>query len=188
MRIRFLIVLAFTLASGCVYRMNIQQGNLLDEPAVAQLKQGMTRSQVRYILGTPMIPNAFDAQRWDYLYYLKIGRLGRAKQHRLTVFFANDRVERTETDGAPMTASDYGGVNVKPKRGLWARLFHRSKAAPAPAQKSAAPPESAAAQKSAAPPESAAAQKAAAPPNPAPAPVPSGAAPAAGTPEPAGSP
>lgn len=176
MRIRLLIVLAFTLASGCVYRMNIQQGNLLDEPAVAQLKQGMTRSQVRYILGTPMIPNAFDAQRWDYLYYLKIGRLGSAKQHRLTVFFANDRVERTETDGAPMTASDYGGVNVKPKRGLWARLFHRPKAAPAAAQKSAAPPESAAAQKSAAPP------------NPAPAPVPSGAAPAAGTPEPAGSP
>lgn len=162
MRTRLLIVLAFTLASGCVYRMNIQQGNLLDEPAVAQLKQGMTRSQVRYILGTPMVPNAFDAQRWDYLYYLKIGRLGSAKQHRLTVFFANDRVERTETDGAPMTASDYGGVNVKPKRGLWARLFHHPKAAPP------APPPAA--------------------PNPSPIPVPAAAAPAAGTPEPAGSP
>jgi outer membrane protein assembly factor BamE len=162
MRIRLLIVLAFTLTSGCVYRMNIQQGNLLDEPAVAQLKQGMTRSQVRYILGTPMVPNAFDAQRWDYLYYLKIGRLGSAKQHRLTVFFKDDRVERTESDGAPMTASDYGGANIKPKRSLWARLFHHSKAAPA------APPPAA--------------------PNPSPIPVPAAAAPAAGTPAPVGSP
>src|SRR5262245_52712499 len=60
---------------GCVYRMTIQQGNFLEERALTQLQVGMTRSQVRYLLGTPMVPDAFDKDRWDYLYYLKRGRL-----------------------------------------------------------------------------------------------------------------
>ena len=61
------------LASGCVYRMNIQQGNYLEGKTVAQLQVGMTRSQVRYLLGTPMVPDAFDKDRWDYLYYFQRG-------------------------------------------------------------------------------------------------------------------
>ena len=51
--------------------MNIQQGNFLEGRTVDQLQVGMTRSQVRYLLGTPMVPDAFDKERWDYLYYFK---------------------------------------------------------------------------------------------------------------------
>jgi outer membrane protein assembly factor BamE (lipoprotein component of BamABCDE complex) len=60
---------ASAMLSGCVYRMNIQQGNFLEPRALSQLQVGMTRSQVRYLLGTPMVPDAFDKDRWDYLYY-----------------------------------------------------------------------------------------------------------------------
>jgi len=98
-RLARLVVLGFLvsgLAAGCVYRMNIQQGNYLDPDAVAQLQNGMTRSQVRYLLGTPMVPDAFNEDRWDYLYYLKRGRLRDAEKRQLTVWFENDKVARYE--------------------------------------------------------------------------------------------
>lgn len=86
-------------ASGCVYRMTVQQGNYLDPKQVSQLQVGMTRSQVRFLLGTPMLPDAFDRDRWDYLYYQKVGRLKKADQRRLTVFFTEEKVERIENAG-----------------------------------------------------------------------------------------
>jgi outer membrane protein assembly factor BamE len=82
------------LLSGCVYRMNIQQGNYLEPRAVSQLQVGMTRSQVRYLLGTPMVPDAFDRDRWDYLYYLKKGRLRAPEQRHLIVYFQDDKVSK----------------------------------------------------------------------------------------------
>lgn len=99
---RFLILAPLLLgiaASGCVYRMNIQQGNYLEPKVVEQLQLGMTRSQVRYLLGTPMIPDAFDTDRWDYLYYLKQGRLRSPEQRHLTVYFEGDKVARIQRDG-----------------------------------------------------------------------------------------
>lgn len=61
-------------SSACVYRANISQGNLLEEEDVEQVAIGMTQSQVRFLLGTPMIDDPFSRDRWDYVYYLKIGR------------------------------------------------------------------------------------------------------------------
>lgn len=103
-----LLALATLATTACVYRMNIQQGNYLDPDAVAKLQPGMTRSQVRYLLGTPMLPDAFDADRWDYLYYLRTGRLKKADERRLTVFFAEDKVARIEKIGV---AQPLPGVN-----------------------------------------------------------------------------
>jgi outer membrane protein assembly factor BamE len=87
--------------SGCVYRMNIQQGNYLEARTVNQLQAGMTRSQVRYLLGTPMVPDAFDKERWDYLYYFKKGRLGRPEERHLIVFFKEDKVDKFERNNVP---------------------------------------------------------------------------------------
>jgi outer membrane protein assembly factor BamE len=87
------------LATGCVYRMNIQQGNFMAPDSVAQLKQGMTRSQVRFLLGTPMVPVAFNDDRWDYFFYLRAQRLGKPWQRHLTVYFESDKVTRFEDDG-----------------------------------------------------------------------------------------
>ena len=91
----------FAASSGCVYRMNIQQGNFLEARTVNQLQVGMTRSQVRYLLGTPMVPDAFDKERWDYLYYFKKGRLRRPEERHLIVFFKEDKVEKFERNNVP---------------------------------------------------------------------------------------
>ena len=85
---------------GCVYHMPIQQGNFLEQRAVSQLQVGMTRSQVRYLLGTPMVPDAFDKDRWDYLYYLKKGRLKAPEQRHLIVYFQDDKVSKFDNSGA----------------------------------------------------------------------------------------
>lgn len=92
--------------SGCVYRMNIQQGNFLEKRVIGQLQVGMTRSQVRYLLGTPMVPTTFDTDRWDYLYYLKKGRIHRPQQYLLTVYFQNDKVARIDNHGKPAIDSE----------------------------------------------------------------------------------
>ena len=86
----FLAVSA-VLASGCVYKMNIQQGNYLVPDSVSQLKEGMTRSQVRFLLGTPMVPVAFDDSRWDYFYYFKSQKFKEPLKRRLTVYFADEK-------------------------------------------------------------------------------------------------
>jgi len=95
LRLLALALLAVCLGlAGCVYRMDIQQGNYLDGKTVSQLKVGMTRSQVRYLLGTPMVEDVFDNDRWDYIYYFKRGYARRPIQSRVTVYFNDDKVQR----------------------------------------------------------------------------------------------
>ena len=78
--------------------MPIQQGNYLDPAAIAQVKVGMTHSQVRYLLGTPMVPGAFDDSRWDYDYYLKTRRLQTPLRGHVAIHFANNLVARVDSD------------------------------------------------------------------------------------------
>lgn len=97
------------MTSGCVYRINIQQGNFLDQKAVVQVKEGMTRSQVRYLLGTPMVADSFNKERWDYIYYLKKGRSQHIDSRRVTVYFEGEKVARlikpTDEEAAAQDAS-----------------------------------------------------------------------------------
>src|SRR5689334_13012809 len=88
------LLAAALLSSGCVYKMNIQQGNYLVADSVSQLKEGMTRSQVRFLLGTPMVPDAFDESRWDYYYFFSSRRIKEPLKRRLTVYFQDDKVQR----------------------------------------------------------------------------------------------
>jgi outer membrane protein assembly factor BamE len=83
------------LSAGCVYRPPILQGNFLGQKKVSQLKQGMTRGQVEYLLGTPMVEDPFHQQRWDYVYFLQPSDWGKAdKEHRLIIYFKNGRIAR----------------------------------------------------------------------------------------------
>src|SRR5271165_6079304 len=93
------------LSSACVYRINIQQGNFLDQAAVDQVKPGMTRSQVRYLLGTPMVADPFNKERWDYIYYLKKGRTSHVDSRRVTVYFDGDKVARLDKPSAAVAAA-----------------------------------------------------------------------------------
>jgi outer membrane protein assembly factor BamE len=98
---RISLVALLGLASGCLYRMDIQQGNVLNKEFVAQLEPGMTRSQVLFLLGTPMLPNGFNTDRWDYYFYVKRSDSKRAISERLTVWFKDDKVDHIDGDAAP---------------------------------------------------------------------------------------
>ena len=69
-----LATIVLVVTSGCVYRASIAQGNFLEEQDLEQLEIGMTRNQVRFLLGTPMVGDPFHRDRWDYVYYVKLGR------------------------------------------------------------------------------------------------------------------
>jgi outer membrane protein assembly factor BamE len=100
------VLLAACLAlSACVYRIDIQQGNLLEEDNLEQVQVGMTRSQVQFLLGTPMVADPFHQQRWDYRYYLKPGRSNEVTESWVIVFFEGDIVSRIERDADPNASS-----------------------------------------------------------------------------------
>lgn len=89
---------------GCVHRVDIQQGNFLKSEDIDRVAVGMTRVQVRSLLGTPMVADPFVSSRWDYMYYFKRGRWSEAQKRHFIVFFdATDKVERIDrpTDTLP---------------------------------------------------------------------------------------
>jgi outer membrane protein assembly factor BamE len=90
------IALVAVLLGACAYKLDIQQGNHLDEKLVDQVKEGMTRKQVRFLLGTPMIEDPFHEERWDYVYYLKPGRSRKTTENHLIIHFEGDTVARIE--------------------------------------------------------------------------------------------
>ncbi|MCU0255423.1 MAG: outer membrane protein assembly factor BamE [Vicinamibacterales bacterium] len=103
-----LAVLAAAIGSaGCVYRPDIQQGNLLLQTDVDQVTVGMTRSQVRFLLGTPMVSDPFAPHRWDYVYRKTYGRESRPDTAHFVVRFEGDKVvsiEKLDTIEPPQQA------------------------------------------------------------------------------------
>ena len=88
------------LLAGCMlapHKIDIQQGNFLTQDMVSQLKQGMTKEQVRVALGTPLLNDIFHGERWDYLYWRE-DPAGKREQRRLTVFFDDGKLARVEGD------------------------------------------------------------------------------------------
>jgi outer membrane protein assembly factor BamE len=83
------------------YRPDMQQGNIVTQEMVDQLRPGMTRDQIRFLLGTPILKNLFQESRWDYVYYLKRGQTDEQQLRRLTLFFKDGRLERFDSDPMP---------------------------------------------------------------------------------------
>ncbi|HEX8873573.1 MAG TPA: outer membrane protein assembly factor BamE [Nitrosospira sp.] len=107
MRARILTLVALLLLAGCSsvpslpYKIEVQQGNVITQEMVDKLRPGMTRSQVRFALGSPMISDAFHENRWDYVYRLEqAGNL--VEQRQLTVFFENDKLARIGGSFSPV--------------------------------------------------------------------------------------
>ena len=86
------MAIALAIGSGCVYRANISQGNLIKEEDLEQVEIGMTKNQVRFLLGTPMIDDPFSKDRWDYVYYLKVGRRDATFKRWVSVLYENGAV------------------------------------------------------------------------------------------------
>ncbi len=76
-----------------LYRIEITQGNILEQSKVAQVKVGMNKNQVIYLLGEPVLPTVFHDDRWDYVYYRNVSN-EEIELHRLTLFFDGNRIER----------------------------------------------------------------------------------------------
>lgn len=87
------------------YRPAIQQGNFISQEMLAQLKIGMTREQVRFIFGTPLLTDIFHVERWDYPFRLAKGD-GEVTSSRVVVFFKDGKVERYEGGNLP-TEKEY---------------------------------------------------------------------------------
>jgi outer membrane protein assembly factor BamE len=103
-KIALLVLMGAALAlAGCVYRANTSQGNLIKQDDLDQVEIGMTRNQVRFLLGTPLIDDPFHADRWDYVYYMKIGRDDAGFKRWVSIFFTDDMVSeiRKEQELAP---------------------------------------------------------------------------------------
>jgi outer membrane protein assembly factor BamE len=98
---RLVGAMLLTLVSACVYRVDVQQGNLLEDNDVDAVQVGMTRSQVRFLLGTPVVEDTFHRDRWDYIYYFRQGRQRVVDRNWLIVYFDGDRVREIQKDVTP---------------------------------------------------------------------------------------
>ncbi len=85
------------------YRIDIRQGNYVTQDMVARLKPGMTKDQVRFALGTPLVSDIFHADRWDYVYRFQPGR-GDVQTRRLVVYFEEHKLVRVGGDVVAATA------------------------------------------------------------------------------------
>ena len=90
------------------YRIDIRQGNLVTQEMVGQLKAGMSREQVRFVLGSPMLADVFHPDRWDYVYYFKPGNKPEdTQQRRLIVYFEDDKLVSV---GGDVVAAEDGEI------------------------------------------------------------------------------
>ena len=86
-----------------VYKVDIQQGNVITQEMVDQLRPGMTKRQVQYIMGTPLIKDTFNQSRWDYVYSFQPGGEQR-QQESFTIYFEGDTLSYFEGDYLPRKA------------------------------------------------------------------------------------
>ena len=148
-------VLTFVAVSACTsvprfineYMIDIQQGNVLTQDMVSQLRLGLTRDQVRFILGTPVLTDMFHANRWDYIYSLRKGNSSEIEIRKFSTFFdADGKLVRVAGDVSAATAAgpeaampanrmqelDLGSVGadaaapaVKEERGFFGRMLEK---------------------------------------------------------------
>jgi outer membrane protein assembly factor BamE len=96
LRLLALLCAAVLFLGACVYRIDIQQGNLLKDSDIDRVQVGMTRSQVQFLLGTPMVADSFHRDRWDYAYYFRHGHSREVQNRWIIVYFENERVAKIE--------------------------------------------------------------------------------------------
>jgi outer membrane protein assembly factor BamE len=101
-----LALLCASLLAGCglpralgiaPYKIEIQQGNFVSQEMVSQLKSGMSKEQVRQIMGTPLLVDIFHAERWDYFYSRQTTE-GKREKRKVVIFFEDGKLARIDGD------------------------------------------------------------------------------------------
>jgi outer membrane protein assembly factor BamE len=91
------LILGLATVTGCsVYRPTIQQGNILDQDQISKLKPGMSKRQVLFVMGTPLLEDPFHNNRWDYIHTVKPGSGSGMSIQRLTLYFDKDTLQRID--------------------------------------------------------------------------------------------
>lgn len=107
---RFILAALILLMTGCqyvsfpgVYKIDVQQGNIITQDMIDQLQPGMTKRQVRYIMGNPLVQDTFNPNRWDYYYSMKAADDSETKE-RVTIVFEEDKLVSFSGDYVPSNA------------------------------------------------------------------------------------
>lgn len=119
------------------YRPDVQQGNIVTKDMVDQLRPGMTRDQVRFLLGTPMLADIFHQDRWDYPYALLRGKSGERQVRKLYVVFADGKLQRYASD--PMPTEPLADSLILGRKSKPAAVPAPAPAAPVPAPPGSSP-------------------------------------------------
>lgn len=98
------------------YRIEIQQGNFVSQEMVSRLNLGMSKDQVRFVMGTPLITDAFHGDRWDYVFRRQRANSRELEQRKLAVFFEDGKLTRIGGDVTPAPGVDAGGVRTPESR------------------------------------------------------------------------
>lgn len=115
---RWLAALLLLLLSGCFlvpHKIDVQQGNYIDQTMLSKLKVGMNKSQVRYVLGTPLITDPFHPERWDYTFLDRPGGKLSAQKRVTVVFDGEERLARVEGDVAGALEQKSGVIGTDPE-------------------------------------------------------------------------
>ncbi len=105
-----------SLPSFAPYRIEIQQGNFVSQEMVSQLKPGMSKDQVRFVLGSPLIIDSFHTDRWDYVFRRQRNISSQLEQRKVTVFFEDGKLKRVEGDIAPAASADAAPIKLPETR------------------------------------------------------------------------
>lgn len=115
-RLAAALLLASTLLSGCgyfqfpgIHRVEVQQGNIITQEMIDQLRPDMTKSQVRYIMGTPLVADSFHQNRWDYYYSIKNSD-GELTREQMTIYFSDGKLSSIRGDYMPSGALPSGAA------------------------------------------------------------------------------
>lgn len=113
--------LTTSLLTGCeswlpeAHKIDIQQGNRINAEDLDRLQTGMSREQVKFLLGTPLLQDGFHQNRWDYLYYLQPGKED-ARQSRVSLYFDNNTLTKIDREQYKPDAQKSGDENTAPAK------------------------------------------------------------------------
>jgi outer membrane protein assembly factor BamE len=91
---------------GVVHKIDIQQGNIIDQADIDQLRPGMEKRQVRFIMGSPMIVDTFNQHRWEYIYRQHRSGSAPSENKRISLYFDNNKLNRIEGDLRPQPTDE----------------------------------------------------------------------------------
>ena len=112
---KYFLIFCLVILAGCstfrfpgVHRITVQQGNVISQTMIDKLKPGMTKSQVRFVLGNPVVDDSLDKNRWDYIYTVQIAG-GDITRQILILHFREDRLSYFEGDFKPTESEGEAG-------------------------------------------------------------------------------